>query len=263
MGGNTSINANKNVNNANNFSQIKFGAKRTDIKDESQKSIFDKLDTNKDGVIDNKDSSVVSGKVKNSEGKLVEKQYIKLKDLPEGRSLVADAKGKQWVRAKDGTILKADYAKYDEKSDKVEVKKQPTKSQYNVSNDRIQSINSLIKSGNNAKANVDKQLSQDGWAGDVADSFSKLWNNELGEKLGVSTGNTASQVREYYQKHNKNMKALKAAAQKSDAAFDAEFKKIYGKPYSKEALKEIQEEITKRASDYVQSQQTGAAVVKT
>ena len=262
MGSNPTVNNNKSVNNAN-FSQISFGAKRTDMKTAKQQSIFDTLDTNKNGVIDNKDTSVVSGKVKNAEGKIVEKQYIKLKDLPEGRSLVMDSNGKQWVRAKDGTILKADYAKYDEKSGKVNVKKQPQRSQYNVSKDKLQAINSLIKSGKLAKADVDKQLAQDGWAGDIADGVSKLWNNKLGEKLGINTENTASQVREFFQKHDQNMKALKSAAQKGDAEFEAEFKKIYGKQYSKEALKEIQDELAKRSSDYVQSQQTGATVVKT
>ena len=262
MNANTPINGNKNVSNSN-FPQIKLGQNRSEMKTNQQRSIFDKFATNKDGVIDNKDSSVVNGKVKNAEGKIVEKQYLKLKDLPEGRSLVVDSNGKQWIRAKDGTILKADYAKYDEKSGTVEVKKQPQKSQYNVSKDKLQAINSLIKSGKLAKADVDKQLAQDGWAGDVADGVSKLWNNKLGEKLGISTGNTASQVREFFQKHNQNMKALKSAAQKGNAEFESKFKKIYGKQYSKEALKEIQDEIAQKSSNYVQSQQTGAAVVKT
>jgi len=262
MGGNTPVNGNNGVNNSN-FPQIKFGAKRTEMKTAEQRSIFDKLDTNKDGVIDNKDSSVVGGKVKNSEGKLVEKQYIKLKDLPEGRSLVADSNGKQWVRAKDGTILKSDYAKYDEKSGKVDVKKQQQKPKYNVSNDKLKAMKSLVKSGKLAKSDFDKQLAQDGWAGDTADGFSKLWNNKLGEKLGISTGNTASQVRDYLKEHDKNMNALNKAAQKGDAQFEAEFKKIYGKEFNKEALKEIQDAVTKRVADYKQSQQTGAMAVKT
>lgn len=263
MGGNFPINGNKSINNSAEFPQIKFGAKRTEMKSNQQRSIFDKLDTNKDGLIDEKDKSVVNGKVKNKEGKFVEKRYIKLQDLPNGRSLVLDENGKQWVRAHDGTILKESYAKYDEKSGKVDVKKQQDKTKYNASADKLKALNSLIKSCKSARADFDKQLAKDGWAGDLADGISKLWNNKLGEKMGINTGNTASQVRDYLKEYDKNMNALKKAAQKGDAEFEAEFKKIYGKNFSKEALKEIQDAVTKRIDDYNQSQQTGATAVKT
>ncbi len=269
MGGNSSINGNKSVNNSTEFSQIKFGAKRFEMKTNQQRSIFDKLDTNKDGVINQKDISVVNGKIKNKDGKLVEKQYVKLKDLPEGRTLVSDANGKQWVRAKDGTILKADYAKYDEKSGKVEVNKQQAKPQYKVSKEKLQTVNTLIKSGKLAKADFDKQLAQDGWAGDFADGVSVLWGSD----------NRASKVRDDLKQYDKNMAALKKAAEQGDKQFEQTFEKIYGVKYNQAAIDNYkknptdenyqkafgtkQQNITKRVADYNQSQQTGAMVVKT
>ena len=55
-------------------------------------------------------SEIVKGKVKDKKtNKFIEKEYTKLKSLPNGRSLVVDANGKQWVMAHDGVILKQEY----------------------------------------------------------------------------------------------------------------------------------------------------------
>ena len=266
--GSNSVNNNKPTTQLS-VSGISIGSTRAQMKTAEQKSIFDKMDTNKDGKFDEKDSGVVSGKVKNKEGKLVEKQYIKLKDLPEGRTLVADERGKQWLRAKDGTILSSDYAKYNDKSDKVEVNKQKAKPQYNVSKEKLQTVNTLIKTGKQARADFDKQLAQDGWAGDVADGISVLWGSD----------NRASKVRDDFKTHNKNMAALKKAAEQGEQQFEQTFENIYGIKYNQSAIDNYkknptdenyekafgkkQKNITKRVADYNQSQQTGAAAVKT
>ena len=112
---NNSVNANNGASRSSNLQQVKFGAKRTDMKTAEQKSIFDKLDTNRDGIISEKDSSVVTGKIRNKDGQFIEKKYVKLQDLPQGRSLVADANGKTWVMSHDGIILKEDYVSHPEK----------------------------------------------------------------------------------------------------------------------------------------------------
>lgn len=101
------INNKSQVNNVK-LSDFKAGTKKSQMKSSASKSIFDSLDTNKDGVISqNELKGIVKGKVKNKDGKLVEKEYIKLKDFGNGRSLVIDSNGKQWIRAHDGIILKS------------------------------------------------------------------------------------------------------------------------------------------------------------
>ena len=87
---------NKNQVNNTALTDFKAGTKRSQMKSDVQKSIFDSIDTNHDGIISKGEmKGIVDGKVKNKNGKLVEKQYIKLKDLGNGRSLVVDSNGKQ------------------------------------------------------------------------------------------------------------------------------------------------------------------------
>lgn len=101
------INNKSQVNNVK-LSAFKAGTKKSQMKSNASKSVFDSLDTNKDGVISqNELKGIVKGKVKNKDGKLVEKEYIKLKNLGNGRSLVIDSNGKQWIRVHDGIILKS------------------------------------------------------------------------------------------------------------------------------------------------------------
>ena len=92
------------------LTDFKVGTKKAQMKSATSKSLFDSIDTNKDGVISqNELKGIVKGKVKNKDGKFVEKEYIKLKNLENGRSLGVDSNGKQWVRAHDGVILKSSY----------------------------------------------------------------------------------------------------------------------------------------------------------
>lgn len=103
----------QNVNNNSkvNLHSYKVGLKKASLTNGAQKSLFEALDKNNDGVINkNEIKGIVKGKFKGKDGKTVEKEYIKIKDLPEKRSLVIDENGKEWVMAHDGTILKASYA---------------------------------------------------------------------------------------------------------------------------------------------------------
>ena len=96
-----SVNNNQNI--KINLSNIKAGTKRANIKTADEKSIFDKLDKNKDGVLQ---KGEVSGEVVTSKNN---KKYVKIKSLDNGRSLVLGADGKSYVMAHDGVILKESY----------------------------------------------------------------------------------------------------------------------------------------------------------
>jgi len=247
-----------------NLHTFKAGQKINSCKTEQKKSIFNAIDANKDGVISKDEmQGVVKGKIKNKDGKLVEREYIKLKDIGNGRSLVVDENGKQHVIAHNGVVLKDSYVKNGYKQPGNTKAAQKTAA-------------SIAKTYKNAEAAFNKQLADDGWAGDLADGFSKLWNNDL---FGGGTGNTASQVREELKAEKKRVALLTNAAKKGDAAFKAQFKKIYGVDYNQAAVDAYNknpteanykkafgtkiESIKTRVDRYNKSQQTGAEAVKT
>ena len=92
--------------------------------------------------------------------------------------------------------------------------------------------NVLVKRYNTALKNFNAQLKQDGWAGDVADGFSKIWNSDVGDSLGISTGNTADRVRKDLNACKKDLDALKQARQQGDAAYRAKFQEIFKVAYN-------------------------------
>lgn len=104
-------NIDKTKNNVSLLQTFKVGQKRSaHAGNKQEQSIFNAIDANNDGVISkNEMAGVVKGKVKGANGKFVEKEYIKIKDLPNGRSLVVDSQGKKWTMAHDGIILKQEY----------------------------------------------------------------------------------------------------------------------------------------------------------
>lgn len=107
-----------------NLNQFHVGLKRSDAKTKAQASIFNALDKDKDGVIEkNEMQGIVQGKRKVN-GKWVNQQFIKIKNLENGRSLVVDANGQQFVMAHDGIILKQDYVDNPEKYKKAIQQKQ-------------------------------------------------------------------------------------------------------------------------------------------
>jgi len=264
MGGNTPVNGNNGVNNSN-FPQIKFGAKRTEMKTAEQRSIFDKLDTNKDGVINDKDTSVVNGWAKNKDGKLVENKYIKLQDLPEGRSLVAGADGRQWVRAKDGVILKESYVKFDSNTGNVSVN-QKQKQLINAQNMTSKFANETRE----AKILFDRQMKEDGIFEDIADGVSAAWGSD----------NRASEVRKDFEKLDNGVKKMNRCIKNQDMnGFQDAFKETYGVEYNEKNINEYYKhptpenrkkafgdsrvsDIKTRVKDYNESQKTGGAVVK-
>ncbi len=76
-----------------------------------------------------------------------------------------------------------------------------------------------------AERDFNAQLKHDGWTGDVADAFSKIWNNKL---YGNKNGNTADLVREDLAKFKKDMEKLNSASQLGPRTYTREFKKIFG-----------------------------------
>ncbi len=107
-----------------NLSQFHVGLKRSEAKTKEQASIFNALDKDKDGVLEkNEMQGVVQGKRKVN-GKFVTEQFIKIKNLENGRSLVMDANGQQYVMAHDGILLKKDYVNNPDKYKKAIQQKQ-------------------------------------------------------------------------------------------------------------------------------------------
>lgn len=82
-----------------------------------------------------------------------------------------------------------------------------------------------------ALGNFNEQLKKDGFAGDVADGISYIWNNPVGEALGIATGNTAKEVRADLSNFAMKINMLEEAAQTNN--FEAEFEKQFGRQYEK------------------------------
>lgn len=183
-----------------------------------------------------------------------------------GRKTVYDGDGKTFVMSQDKKILKNSYVAKSDKSDLIR------KDSKTAQQSTVEMLETQL---NSAKAAFNEQMKQDGWAGDVADGVSKIWNNDL---FGGGTGNTASQVREEFKTYQKNLNDLKTAAKQGDGAFKAKFKQIYGIEYNQKAIADYnmnpteanyqkafgkKNNIAQRVAKYNSSQQTGATVVKT
>ncbi len=108
------------------LSMYKAGLKKSQLKNSAQISIFETIDKNNDSVLNNDEAQgIVKGKVKNKEGQLVSQNYLKVKDLENGRVLVVDSQGNEHVMAHDGTILSDAYVKKLQAQQKA--KKSPAK----------------------------------------------------------------------------------------------------------------------------------------
>ncbi len=238
--------------------------KKSEQKTDEQKSIFDVANKNKNN---NQTQDTVKGKVKDKEGKLVEQDYTKVKDLENGRKLVTGKDGKQHVMSHDGVILSDSYLK--QQTAKGNDKQKQAAKTTTLSKEKNNSLNSIIKGHNAAQKAFDKQMKDDGWAGDVADGVSALWNSN----------NRATKVRKDLEASKNNITQLKEAAKQGDAQFNAKFKDIYGIDYNQKAMDAYQKDPTEenyqkafgtkqkniksRVDNYNQSQQTGAMAVKT
>lgn len=120
---------------------------------------------------------------------------------------------------------------------------------------------------NNAEISFEKQLAEDGWAGDFADGISALWGSD----------NRASKVGKDIEKYKKGIADLQKAATRGDKDFNAKFKSMFGIDFNRQAIADYvqnpteenyqkafgtKNNITKRVNDYNKSQQTGSSVVK-
>lgn len=255
------VNNTRQVASANNTHNLKTDVKQNVVDAKGKSSIFNKaLDKNGDGVISKaeREAGIITGKVKNAKGEFVEKQYAKLKSLDNGRSLVVDQNGKQWVMAQDGVILKESYV---QKNKSVPDKK------------TMQTANFLAKEYNSAQKSFNAQMEKDGWAGDLADGISRAWT------WATDSKNSANYVREDLKAQKKNVQDLQKAAKQGQAQFNAKFKEIYGINYNQKAMDAYMAEptdenyqkafgtktknIKTRVDKYNQSQDTGAVAVKT
>ncbi len=89
----------------------------------------------------------------------------------------------------------------------------------------------MQKNYNSAVASFNTQMKKDGWAGDVADGISKLWNNNLWN----ATGNTASMVKDDLKKYRTQTAELKASISAQD--FPQKFQQIYKINYNEQNIK--------------------------
>jgi len=160
--------------------------------------------------------------------------------------------------AHDGTLLKLSFAQQTAKTGGAKPKSASQTT-----------LGSMKKNLISAKAAFQKQLDDDGWAGDVADGVSALWGSK----------NRASIIRKELAGEQDRLNQLAQAAQKGDANFKTKFKQIYGVEYNKQAVEAYNKkpnaanfkkaygskypDIRARVNEYNKSQQEGAEVVKT
>lgn len=207
----------------------------------------------------------IKGKIKDKTGKLITKNYVEIPGakLPHGRKAVVDEKGRTWVMSHDGVILDNNYVA---KSNAADVIRTDSKTAQKAA------IGMLESELNNAQKAFDAQMDKDGWAADVADGVSNIWG------WAQKDGNQAWRVRRDLKTYRSQLNELKAAASKGDAQFRAKFKQIYGVNYNQNAIANYtmhpteanfkkafgtKNDIGTRVAKYNESQDAGAAVVKT
>lgn len=203
------------------------------------------------GLINNNGAG---SKVKDKKGV----EYTVIGQAVNGRTVVKDKKGQTQVLAHDGTLLKLSFAQQTAKTGGAKPKSASQTT-----------LGSMKKNLISAKAAFQKQLDDDGWAGDVADGVSALWGSK----------NRASVIRKELAGEQDRLNQLAQAAQKGDANFKTKFKQIYGVEYNKQAVEAYNKkpnaanfkkaygskypDIRARVNEYNKSQQEGAEVVKT
>lgn len=207
----------------------------------------------------------IKGKIKDKTGKLITKNYVEIPGakLPHGRKAVVDEKGRTWVMSHDGVILDNNYVA---KSNAADVIRTDSKTAQKAA------IGMLESELNNAQKAFNAQMDKDGWAADVADGVSNIWG------WAQKDGNQAWRVRRDLKTYRSQLNELKAAASKGDAQFRAKFKQIYGVNYNQNAIANYtmhpteanfkkafgtKNDIGTRVAKYNESQDAGAAVVKT
>ena len=235
------------------FSSLAQAPKATTKQNSIMTSQNQKASNNKElsafGLKNNKGAGT---KIKDKSGNI----YTVIGEGANGRKIVRDKNGQTQVVAHDGTLLKKSYVQKTPNGAKPKSASQTT-------------LNSLRRNLNSAKTSFQKQLDDDGWAGDLADGVSALWGSK----------NRASKVRKDIAAEEDRLRQLTVAAQKGDTGFKAKFKQLYGVDYNQTAIDNYNKkptaenykkaygskypDIRNRVKEYNKSQQTGAEVVKT
>lgn len=235
------------------FSSLAQAPKATTKQNSIMTSQNQKASNNKElSALGLKNNKGAGTKIKDKSGNL----YTVIGEGANGRKIVRDKNGQTQVVAHDGTLLKKSYVQKTPNGAKPKSASQTT-------------LNSLRRNLNSAKTSFQKQLDDDGWAGDLADGVSALWGSK----------NRASKVRKDIAAEEDRLRQLTVAAQKGDAGFKAKFKLLYGVDYNQTAIDNYNKkptaenykkaygskypDIRNRVKEYNKSQQTGAEVVKT
>lgn len=194
-------------------------------------------------------------KLQTQDGKI----YTVVGESINGRRILEDEDGNFQVISHDNKMLNKDFVLRSNKVDAI---------RSNPKTARNETVNLLDEQIKNAQEAFDKQMAEDGWAGDVADGISILWGSE----------NRASKVREDLSTYNENLAKLKDAATKGNDEFKSAFKEMFDTDYDANAVANYvknpsdenyekafgtKNNIGQRVAKYNASQQTGAAAVKT
>ena len=95
-------------------------------------------------------------------------------------------------------------------------------------------VDHMVETYNSAKSSFEKRLKKDGWAGDVADGISAIWNNDIVE----ITGNRAEYVQRDLDAYKRQIEKLKKSME--NGTFKETFKEIFGVPYKEDNVKAFQ-----------------------
>lgn len=270
-----------------NTNNSKSCIRRNQINDFKNKSIFDKVDKDHNGILigdeikefnketqqlkqDNNQKVLaqhaydngkkIQAKFKDKNGKDIKGGSYVVVSKPDkfGRKYVVDKNGHTYAMSNDGYILKAAYVNHTNFVDKVKTDKNTAQKA---------TIATLTQQLNKAQKDFKTQLDDDGWAGDVADGVSVLWGSK----------NRASKVREDLQTYRNQLKILNKSAKNGETQFETTFKKMYGINYNQCYVADYinnpteanynrafgnKNNIASRVAKYNQSQKTGASVVK-
>lgn len=101
---------------------------------------------------------------------------------------------------------------------------------------KVDAINDLVGDYNKAVRSFNNQMEKDGWAADVADAVSYIWNNDAWS----ATGNTARQVRQDLAAYKETIQDLKAARREGEPQFKAKFKETFGVEYNQQNMEAYQ-----------------------
>ncbi len=236
------------------LTKFKNGVTRQQMKNDVEKSIFDTLDVNLDGKLDDKEQkATVKGKINGKE-----QLFVMIKTLSNGNMIVADATGKEWVRTKDGKILNIN---------KNYLAEQNANRFYEIADNNL-GLNSIRK----MQKFLDTQINSD----NVIDFLDKYDKSKKGDSSIIDTITSeigASSSIEQKKVLDTIMQKLTAAAKKAGVsqadinkansdfqkAYNAEYKSISGK-FRKTNPKDMEKAMDSLRGT-IKAKQTGAGAI--